>query len=159
MKMKLSNLLGILRPLLDQCNDELAIDVEVIPIESNEIRKKYLLLKAINQAHNSNLQIPDASQSNPYFKVTFTFQGDESNLSISHIFYLDLSEIKNQLLRMNKNPDKANVRNIIAVISSFQYEDFIKLLKTFNGANTNHIEIANLLSNSEGVTALYNLGL
>lgn len=157
--MKLSTLLEILKPLLDQCNDELAIDVEVIPIESNEIGKKHLLLKAINHAHNSNLQIPDASPSNPYFKVTFTFQGDESNLSISHIFNFDLSEIKNQLLRMNKNPEKAKVLNIIALIKTMQYNDFIQLLKTFNGANTDYETIARMLSNSEGVTALHNLGL
>ena len=142
MKIKLSTLLEKLNPLFNQCFDKLPLVVEVNYFEDGD--KKNILSNALNKLYNINTSDHKDVSKSQWFEISFYYQGELSNLVISHIFNLDISAIKSHLLVLGKSPDLLEINNLIGLIK-LEYENILPLLETFNGNKTNHDEIAEML--------------
>jgi len=158
MKMKLSTLLEILKPLMEKCNDELAVHVNVIVDNGDPKEKKHLLIKKMSEIYDFNVKIPDAEPNNPIFEIAFTFPDNMSGfLMLTYHFQLDISAIKSELMQLGKMESLADVENFIPIMRK-EYINILPLLGGLNNGSTDYKSIADILSQNIGNVAFKNFG-
>lgn len=156
--MKLSTLLEILKPLMEKCNDELAVYVSVFADNGEQNNKQHLLLKKLKETYDFKIKIPDIKPNNPLFEITFTYSDKMSGfLMFTYHFQLDISAIKSELMQLGKMESLADVENFIPIMRK-EYVNILPLLGGLNNGRTDYKSIADILSQNIGHVAFKNLG-